>query len=162
MVNYVSQGMSSELITAYDARSQSQMYPIHKGTIAAIAAGFVAFCEDMEIHTITNWLNTIETADRGFYLYAEKIKKGERYLHYLDADTFMNAETISKARIIKKLEVRQSFLSAIYNVPVPEIQRASRTPAMNKQFNVHYWVTESADNLHTVHYIEEAINEPLV
>lgn len=158
MITWVSAGMVQELVQMHDNRTIGRSFSIHKGTIAAIAAGFLAFCQLNETHTITNWLSDNEADFPGLYEYANRIKIGTRFMHYIDAESFLGYYHVGKARIMKRFELRQIFLSANTNITVPDIQKICSEPGMNKIINMHYWLTEREDIAHTIHFLDDPID----
>lgn len=159
MVNYIPEGLVEELVTMHDNRTNGLSFALRKGTIAAIAAGFIAYCHDDDVGTISTWLNSDEADFPRLYEYAHEIRTGRRFMHTVDAHTLLGDYHISQARIITRWEVRQVQLSARTNFTVPEIQEQCNKASMTKLIKLHHWETDSEDITHTVHYIEEVSEE---
>lgn len=158
MVKYVSAGMVDELIQMHNNRIIGRSFAIHKGTIAAVAAGFIAFCQENEKHRITNWLNSYNADFPKLYEYANKLENGTKYMHFIDAEQHLGHHHVGLARIFKRFEIRQIVHSARSNITVPEIQEICSKPGMNKIVNMHFWSTDSDDISHSVHFLEDPSN----
>lgn len=158
MTKYLSAGIIEELITAYDARQNNSMYQIRRGTIAAVAAGFIAFCNDADISAITNWLNENDALYPDLYEYAAKIKKREAYIHPLTANNLLSISLINQCHITRCIDSRIRHVEVNSPCSWAHIHANTYAAGMNKKYFAHYWLNGLLDKIYRVHYIEDYSN----
>ena len=145
MLKWVAKDFVKTLTSMYDARINGLCVPIEQASLAAVAAGFLAYCNTMDIKYITSWLNGDNAGPLGLHEYAEKIQMYRSVIHHSIAMAFIDARRIIKMKFTKRLEIRQVIRSKTSNLTAREIQILSDKPSMNLRDKVHFWMTTDED-----------------